>query len=88
MFLLPSDLGHESNGFLVEPLGDDLVQPYKGSAADKEYVRGVDLDKLLLRMLPSTLRRDGCHGPFYHLEQGLLHTFPGDIPGYRRIIAS
>lgn len=61
--------------------------PTNRSSADEEDVAGVDLDVLLLGMLASPLGRDVGDGSFEHLEQGLLHTFAGDVTGDRDVLA-
>ncbi len=38
-------------------------------------------------VLASALRRHGCDGSFEDLQQGLLHTFAGDIPGDGGVLA-
>src|SRR5690606_5310878 len=66
---------------------DDLVEAVEGAAADEEDVRGVDLQKFLLRMLTPALRRDVRHAPLDQLEERLLHPFTGDVPGDGGVVA-
>src|SRR5690606_13827483 len=65
---------------------DDLLQPIEGAAADEEDVPRVDLDVILLRMLPAALRRDGGDGALQDLEQSLLHAFTRDIARDARVL--
>ena len=51
------------------------------AAADKENVRRIDLQELLLRMLASALRGHGCGRPFQNLQERLLNPFSRDITG-------
>ena len=41
---------------------------------------GVDLDELLVRVLPAALGRHVGHRTLHDLEQRLLHTLAGDVP--------
>ena len=44
------------------------------------------MDKVLVGVFPTTLRWDGSNGAFQDFQQGLLHTFPGHVPGDGGII--
>ena len=39
------------------------------------------MNKVLIGVFPAALRRDGCDGAFQDFQQGLLHAFPGHVPG-------
>src|SRR5688500_8534830 len=65
---------------------DDLLQPVERPAADEQDVLRVDLDVLLLRVLPAALRRDARHRAFEDLEQGLLHPLAADVARDARIL--
>ena len=71
---------------MIHPCLDNLRQALKGTAADKQYIRSVNLYQLLLRMLPPTLGRNARHSAFQNLQECLLHTLAGYIPGNRRIL--
>ena len=87
LLLLVGVVRGEAHGLgLRHPLLDDLVQPHEGPGADEEDVPGVDLDVLLLRVLPAPLRRDVGDGPFDELQERLLHALPGDVPGDGRVL--
>ena len=68
-------IGIEAQARLADSLGDDVRQTHERTAQDEQDVGGVDMDKLLLRMLTAALRRHGCLGPLDDLEQRLLNTF-------------
>src|SRR5699024_5353449 len=51
-----AQLAAEAQGGSVGALLDILFQPVERTAADEEDVLGVDLDKLLLRVLAAALR--------------------------------
>ena len=55
--------------------------PSESAAADEQDVPGVDLQKFLVGVLASALRRDVGHAPFDYLEQLLLYALPGNVPG-------
>src|SRR5438552_1650874 len=55
--LAPLDLRAEAHARASDARLDDLVEPDEGAAAQKEDVRRVDLDELLVRMLPPALGR-------------------------------
>src|SRR5260370_42227882 len=58
-------LGAEADRRTLTALGDDLFEPGKRATADEQNVGGVDLQKFLLRVLASALRR--------HRGDGALH---------------
>src|SRR4030065_808281 len=66
-FALALDIGPESHGLLADALFDDRVQAHKSSAADEQDIRRINLDELLVGMLPAALRRGArrrpLHGP-------------------------
>ena len=49
----------ESDGFRILSRLDDLLESFECTAADKEDIRRINLNKLLMRMLSSALRRNG-----------------------------
>ena len=53
--LLALDIGAEANALLIQAVLNDLIQTLKGAAADEEDVLGVDLDELLMGVLPAAL---------------------------------
>ena len=67
-------------------LGDDLLQPGEGAAADEQDVGGVDLEELLLRVLAAALRRDVGDRALDDLQQRLLHALARDVAGDRRVV--
>ena len=75
------DLGAEAHGFLADAGADNVVQAVEGPPADEQDVGGVHLDELLLGVFAAALGGDARHGALDDLQQGLLHPFPGDVPG-------
>ena len=67
------------------PLGDDLLQPIERPAANEKDVPGVDLEHLLVRVLPATLRRHVGNAALDDLEQLLLHPFTRNVPRDRAV---
>src|SRR5579863_1190463 len=65
----------ETKRFLADTALDDLLESNKGSAADKENVRGVNRREFLVWMLAPPLRRNISNRAFQNLQQGLLHAF-------------
>ena len=63
------------------PARDDLFQSIESAAAYEENIAGVDLQKFLLRVFAPSLRRHVGHTSLDDLQQFLLHTFAGDVPG-------
>src|SRR3546814_9563090 len=64
-----------------------FIDSVKGSAANEQDILCIDTDHLLIRMLSSALWGYVYCGSFQDFQQGLLHTFPGNIACDRRIIA-
>ena len=79
-------LGGEADRGRTTARGDDLLKPREGAAADEQDVRGVDLQKLLLRMLAAALRGNRSHRAFHDLQQRLLHALARHVAGDRRVV--
>ena len=86
LFVTRLDLGIKSYGLLVKPVLYYLIKSFKSTAADKEDIGGIYLYELLVRMLPSSLRRNRCHGSFYYLKECLLNAFTRYIPCDRYVL--
>src|SRR5262249_9948684 len=78
--------GAEADRGALPALGDDLLKPREGAAADEEDVRRVDLQELLLRVLAAALRRHRGDGALHDLEERLLHPLARDVTGDRRVV--
>src|SRR5262249_51153660 len=83
----PADVGAEADALPPQAAVDDAIQSGEGPATDEQDVGGVDLDKLLVGVLAATLGRYRRGGALQDLEQGLLHPFPGHVPGDRGVFA-
>src|SRR5262249_3055027 len=77
----------EPNRPLAKTLADDVVHAGESTAANEQDIRGVDLDVLLLGVLPATLRRNIRRGAFEHFEQSLLHAFARNVARNRDVLA-
>ena len=82
----PAHFGAEADRSALAALGDDLFEPGKGAAADKQDVGGIDLEKFLLRVLAAALRRHRGDRPFHDLQKRLLDAFARHVAGDRRIV--
>ena len=71
---------------LFDPAGDLILETDEGAAADKEDVGRVDLQKLLVRVLATTLWRHVALGSLEDLEQRLLDPFARDVAGDRGVV--
>ena len=58
-----------------------MLQSSKGTTADKQDIGCINIDKLLMRMLTSSLRRNAGNSTFKDFQQSLLNTFTGNITG-------
>src|SRR5699024_7035022 len=83
--LLALHLGAEANTLLADTVADDLLDAIERAAADKEDVGGVDLDKVLMRVLASALRRNVCRRTFEHFVQCLLYALARYVSGDGRV---
>src|SRR5690606_5948807 len=86
LFLAPH-FRNEADAALLRAVQNDLLEPRERTAADEQDVRGIDLQKLLLRMLAAALRRHGGDRSLDQLEQRLLHAFARDVARDRRVVA-
>src|SRR2546428_386579 len=71
---------------VVRELQADLLEADEGAAAEEQDVRGVDLDELLVRVLPPALGRHVGHRALEDLEQGLLDALARDVPCDRGVL--
>ena len=69
----------ESDGFRILSRLDDLLESFECTAADKEDIRRINLNKLLMRTLSSALRRNGSYSSLQDFQQCLLYTLAGNI---------
>ena len=81
------DLRTEAQAALADPVGDDLLQARERTRHNEQHVGGVDLDELLVRVLAPALGRHRSLGTLQDLQQCLLDTLAGDVPGDRRVLA-
>ncbi|QTK78860.1 hypothetical protein AT6N2_C1059 [Agrobacterium tumefaciens] len=65
---------------------DDLVEAGKGAAADEQDVGRIHLQELLLRMLASTLRRNGSDRAFHDLQKRLLNALARHVARDGRVV--
>ena len=70
-----------------EALLDVIFETFEGAATDEEDVRGVDLQEVLVGVLPTALWRDVGDAALDDLEEGLLDAFAGDIARDARVVA-
>ena len=71
---------------LTNPTGNDFFQPLKCATADKQNVSRIDLDKVLMRMFATTLRRHIYNRAFDNLQQSLLDALARNISGDRWVV--
>src|SRR6185437_11574435 len=79
-------LGGKADAALLRAVENDLLQAREGTAADEQDVRGVDLQKFLLRVLAPALRGDRGDRALDELQQRLLHTLARHIPRDGRVV--
>ena len=70
--------------FEYAPL-DYLIHPLKRAAAYEQHIVGFDLQKVLVGMLASALRRHVRRAALYDFQQRLLHALARHIPRYGRV---
>ena len=86
-FSLALDVAVKANGAVIVSLFDDLFQAIKSTAANKENVLGIDLNKFLVGVLSTTLRRNVGYRSFQDFEKCLLHTLTRNVARDRAIFA-
>ena len=76
--------GSKAKPLLSGAVLDNLLNAVKGTAADKQNIGRINLDKILMGMLAPALRGNVRSRTFEHFEQRLLHTFARYVAGDRR----
>src|SRR6266581_1174396 len=84
--LAPLDLRAEAHARASDARLDDLVEPDEGTAAQKEDVRRVDLDELLVWMLPPALGRHVGDRALEDLQERLLNALARHVTRDRRVL--
>ena len=80
-------LCREADDLRMQTLRDRTFDTFKSAATDEEDITGVDMNKLLIRMLASSLRRYVHNRSFEHLQQALLHSFSAHVTRDGHILA-
>lgn len=70
---------------LVGTSFDDFIEPVKRTAANEENLRRINLNKILVRVLTSTIGRDVGYRTFKNFQKRLLNAFAGHITRNRDI---
>mmetsp|Transcript_16288 Transcript_16288/g.35314 ORF Transcript_16288/g.35314 Transcript_16288/m.35314 type:complete len:259 (-) Transcript_16288:1180-1956(-) len=65
--------------------GDDLIKAVERAAEHKHDVGGVHRDEIAARVLPPAFFRHVHDRALQHLQQRLLHAFPGHVPRDRHV---
>ena len=86
LLLAFGQFGIKAQAALAHTLSNNVGKTHERTAQNEQDVIRVDMDKLLLRMLASTLRGNRSIGPFDNLQQRLLHTFARNVAGDRKIL--
>src|SRR5260221_6088325 len=81
-----ADLGTKADRGTLATLGNELLQPGEGAAADEQDIGGVDLEEFLLRVLAAALRRDRGDRALHDLQQRLLHALARHVASDRRVV--
>jgi len=84
--LFEHDFGVKADYLLSHSPLDDLLKSVEGASAYEQDIRGVKLQKFLMRMLTPTLRRNICNRAFENFQQCLLYSLTADIARNRRIV--
>src|SRR5438874_520579 len=79
--LLGLDHRTEADALVADAALDHAVEVCERAAADEQHVGRVDREELLVGMLASTLRWHGGGRSLEDLEQRLLDTLAGYVPG-------
>ena len=84
--LFAAQLAAEAQHRIAQALFNDLFNAVKCAAANEQDIGGIDLQKLLLGMLPAALRRYICHGAFDDLQERLLNALAADVACNRAVL--
>ena len=74
-------------GVGIEAHSNLLLDTVEGTTADEQYVRGIDLNILLVWVFTASLRWYVYHRALKNLEQGLLYTLTRNIAGDGWVVA-
>ena len=85
-FLFSLDHGAETNTGAFSAVFNDFFQTGKRTAANEQNIGGVNLQKVLIRVLAPALGRHTGHRAFNQLKQSLLHALARHIAGDRRVV--
>ena len=89
LFILAFDFGTKANPGIssFQPLGNDFLNAYKGTAYNKENILGIYLDSRSLWMFSLASGGKFHLAAFQHFQQGLLYTLMAWICGNSVVLA-
>src|SRR4051812_46556466 len=76
----------KSHPFFARSFADDVFETNECTAANKQNIRGIYLQKLLLRVFSTTFRWHTRHRSFDDFQKSLLNALTGDVARDRWIV--
>src|ERR1043165_7266897 len=76
----------ESHHFLADAFLNNFIETDERAAANEKNFLRINLDVLLMRMFASTLWWNITCADFQNFQQGLLHSFAGDVPSDAHVV--
>ena len=85
-FDILSNIRVKANSLFTNTVSNNLIQAYKSATADEQDVGGINVNKLLLRMLAATCWWNTCNRALKNLQKCLLNAFTRNITSNREVL--
>src|SRR5690606_20322602 len=87
LIVLQAGVVAEANRLASQTLADNVFEPHERAAANKQDIRGIDLNILLLGVFTTALGGHVGDGAFEHLQERLLHALARNVARNRDVLA-
>ena len=85
-FDILSNVRVKANSLFTNTVSNNLVQSNKSATTNEQDVGGINVNKLLLRMLAATCWWNTCNRALKNLQKCLLNTLARDITSNREVL--
>ena len=85
-FDILSNVRVKANSLFTNAVSNNLIQANKSAATDEQDIGGINVNKLLLRMLTASCWRNTSNRTLKNLQECLLNTFTRDVTSNREVL--
>ena len=86
LFDILSNIRVKANSLFTNTISNNLIQANKSATTDEQDIGGINVNKLLLRVLTASCWRNTSNRTLKNLQKCLLNAFTGDITSNREVL--